>query len=50
MIHAVIMFNKISVEKCPHWDDKTNKILGVCHEHGQDTSLEFTSEEDLETL
>jgi len=34
MLHAVIMFNKISVEKHPCWDDKTNKILGVCHEHG----------------
>lgn len=50
MIHAVIMFDEISVEKRPRWDDKTNKILGVCREHGQDTSLEFTSEEDLQTL
>jgi len=48
MLHAVIMFDKISVEKCLHWDDKT--ILGVCCEHGQDTSLEFTSKEDLQTL
>ena len=50
MLHAVIMFDEISVEKRPRWDDKTNKILGVCREHGQDTSLEFTSEEDLQTL
>jgi len=49
-MHAVIMFNEISVEKRPRWDDKTNKILGVCREHGQDTSLEFTSGEDLQTL
>lgn len=50
LLHAVIMFDEISVEKRPRWDDKTNKILGVCREHGQDTSLEFTSEEDLRTL
>jgi len=50
ILHAVIMFDEISVESCPCWDDKSNKILGVCHEHGQDTSLEFTSEEDLQLL
>jgi len=50
MLHAVIMFDEISVEKRPHWDDKTNKVLGLCREHGQDTSLEFTSEEDLQML
>jgi len=50
MLHAVIMFDKISVEKCPRWDDKTNKILGVCREHRQETSLDFTSEEDLQTI
>ena len=47
MLHAVIMFDKISVEKCLHWDDKTNKVLGLSHEHRQDTSLEFTNKEDL---
>ena len=50
MLHAVIMFDEISVERRPRWDDKTNKVLGVCREHGQDTSLEFTSEQDLQTL
>jgi len=50
MLHAVIMFDEISIERHPRWDDKTNKILGVCREHGQDTSLEFTSEDDLQTL
>ena len=50
MLHAVIMFDEISVERRPRWDDKTNKILGVCREHGQDTSMEFSSEEDLQTL
>ena len=50
MLHAVIMFDEISIERRPRWDDKSNKILGVCREHGQDTSLEFTSEDDLQTL
>ena len=50
MLHAVIMFDEISVEKQPRWDDKTNKILGVCRKHRQGTSLEFTSEEDLQTV
>jgi len=50
MLHAVIMFDEISVERRPRWDDKTNKVLGVCREHGQDTNLEFNSEDDLQTL
>jgi len=50
MLHTVIMFDEISVERCPRWDDKTNKVLGVCHKHGQDTNLEFNSEDDLQTL
>lgn len=50
MLHAVIMFDEISVEKCPRWDDKTNKVLGLCCKHGQGTSLEFNSEDDLQTI
>ena len=49
-LHAVIMFDEISIEARPRWDDKTNKFLGVCREHGRDTSLEFTSEDDLQVL
>jgi len=48
--HAVLMFDELAVEKRPRWDDKTNKVLGVCREHGQGTSLEFTSEDDLDVL
>ena len=50
MLHAVIMFDEILVESHPCWDDKTNRILGVCRKHGQGTSLEFTSEDDLQTI
>ena len=49
-LHAVIMFDEVSIEARPRWDDKTNKFLGMCREHGRDTSLEFTSEEDLRAL
>ena len=49
-LHGVLMFDEIAIEKRPRWDDKSNKILGVCREHGRDTSLEFTTEEDLQTL
>jgi hypothetical protein len=50
MLHGILMFNEIAIKKRPRWDDKTNKILGVCREHGRDTSLEFTTEEDLQLL
>jgi hypothetical protein len=32
--HAVLMFDELAVEKWPRWDDKSNKVLGVCCEHG----------------
>jgi hypothetical protein len=50
MLHAVAMFDELAIEKWPRWDDKSNKILGICREHGSGTSLDFTSEDDLETL
>jgi hypothetical protein len=48
--HAVLMFDELAVEKRPRWDDRSNKVLGVCREHGRGTSLEFTSEDDLHAL
>ena len=48
--HAVLMFDELAVEKRPWWDNKSNKVLGVCHEYGQVTSLEFTSEDNLDML
>jgi len=50
MLHAVTMFDELVVEKRPQWDDRSNKVLGICREHGRETSLEFTAKEDLETL
>jgi hypothetical protein len=49
-LHGILMFDEIAIEKRPRWDDKSNRILGVCREHGRDTSLEFVSEEDLQIL
>jgi hypothetical protein len=50
MLHAVAMFDELAIEKRPRWDDKSNRVLGICREHGSGTSLEFTNEDDLETL
>lgn len=49
-LHTVAMFDELAIEKRPRWDDKSNKVLGICREHGRETSLEFTTEEDLEAL
>lgn len=49
-LHAIVMFDELAIEKRPRWDDKSNKVLGLCREHGSGTSLEFTSEDDLETM
>ena len=37
-------------EEQPRFDDDTNKILGICREHGKKTSLEFTSEKEVDLL
>jgi hypothetical protein len=50
MLHAVAMFDELAIEKRPRWDDKSNKVLGICREHGSGASLEFTTADDLETL
>jgi hypothetical protein len=50
VLHAVAVFDELAIEKRPRWDDKSDKVLGICHEHGSGTSLEFTNEDDLETL
>ena len=50
LVHGILMFDELATEKRPRWDDKSNKFLGVCREHGHMTSLEFTSEDDLVML
>jgi hypothetical protein len=44
------MFDEITVERRPRWDDATNQFLGVCREHGQSLGLEFCSLEEVEAL
>lgn len=44
------MFDKLKVEECPQWDDCTNYIQGVCCEHGHNTSLFYTSNQEVDLL
>ncbi|KAH9011872.1 hypothetical protein EDB85DRAFT_1900712 [Lactarius pseudohatsudake] len=50
VVHQVIMFNELAIEQRVHWDDSTNKFLGICREHGHEIPLEFTSERELNIL
>ncbi|KAF9060527.1 hypothetical protein BDP27DRAFT_1429958 [Rhodocollybia butyracea] len=50
VIHVVLMFDELSMEKRPQWDVKTNRFLGLCREHCRDTCLTFENEKDLETM
>ncbi|KAH9027882.1 hypothetical protein EDB85DRAFT_2170547 [Lactarius pseudohatsudake] len=44
------MFDEPAIEQRVHWDDSTNKFLGICREHGHEIPLEFTSERELNIL
>ncbi|KAJ7604917.1 hypothetical protein FB45DRAFT_1149799, partial [Roridomyces roridus] len=35
IVHRVIMFDEIAVNKRPRWDDATNMIIGGCREHDE---------------
>lgn len=50
VLHAVTIFDELATEKRIRWDPKSNMFLGVCQEHGYQTSLEFINEGDLEEL
>ncbi len=50
LLHGILMFDELAIEKRPRWDDKSNKFLGVCREHGHATNLDFMSEDDLVIL
>jgi hypothetical protein len=30
LLHGILMFDELVIEKRPRWDDKSNKFLGVC--------------------
>lgn len=43
-VHGMSMqIDEIKVQECLQWDPDTNKILGVCHEHGSSIALKFQS-------
>ena len=44
------MFDEITVECCPHWDDTMNQFLSVCQEHGHSLGLGFCSLQEVEEL
>lgn len=50
VVHQVLMFDELKVEERPRWDDKTNMIVGICREHGSNTSLEYNSKQEVELL
>jgi hypothetical protein len=50
VVHQIFMLDEIKVEERPRWDDESNRIVGVCHEHGKKTSLDFNSDKEIELL
>jgi hypothetical protein len=50
IVHQVLMFNELAVERQIRWDDSSNKFLGTCHEHNHLIPLNFTSEQELDIL
>ncbi len=32
VVHQVIMFDELAIEQRVHWEDSTNKFLGICHD------------------
>lgn len=50
VIQQVFMLDELKTEEWLHFNDATNKIVGICCEHGKKTSLEFTSEKEVGLL
>ncbi|KAG6807947.1 hypothetical protein H0H92_005919 [Tricholoma furcatifolium] len=50
VVHQVLMFDEIAIEKRIRWDHRTNLFLGLCREHASKVSLEFTTEQDMEEV
>ena len=50
VVHQVFMLDELKTEERPRLDDESNKIIGVCREHGKKTSLEFTCEQEVNLL
>ncbi|KAH9020793.1 hypothetical protein EDB85DRAFT_2094831 [Lactarius pseudohatsudake] len=50
IVHQVLMFDELAIERRIRWDDSSNKFLGTCREHNHLIPLNFTSEKELEIL
>ena len=50
VVHQVFMLDELKTEERPRLDDESNKIIGVCREHGKKTSLEFTCKQEVNLL
>ena len=50
IVHQVLIFDELKVEERPRYDEKSNKIVGICREHAKNTSLEYASEREVQLL
>ncbi|KAF7330749.1 hypothetical protein MVEN_02413600 [Mycena venus] len=50
ILHQVLMKDEVATEKRGRYDDRTNKVVGVCREHGYLVPLEVETENDLKIL
>lgn len=49
-LHQSLLYDEINVNERVRWDEKTNNIVGICREHGDDASLSFTSKHEADLL
>lgn len=50
-VGAVMMIDELALDKRIRWDPLSNKLLGICREHGaQNVSLELSSIDDMEAI
>ncbi|KAK2463009.1 hypothetical protein APHAL10511_004966 [Amanita phalloides] len=45
-----LMIDEIVIERQPQWDDRSNQVLGLCHEHSHRIGTEFCSIEQAHEL
>jgi hypothetical protein len=50
IVHQVLMLDEIAIERRARYDDRTNKAVGVCQQHGYKVPLDLETEKDLEVL
>jgi hypothetical protein len=44
------MIDESAIERRARYDDRTNKVVGVCRQHGYKVPLDLETEKDLEVL